>query len=300
MRVLIRKHFGLVAILLISLCSLLLYYFSYRMVGPIWAKLFANEHLVYNHRPIEIWPYTIWQLLISYGVLLLIIPSAVIFIICKTRIFNRHIVFLVIIFVVPFILYYLSAHYVIVLMKIRFAHVAGYAIGGILLTDFVRELIDNISSKVLRPLLFLLVAPFCTIIILLGWNDYWFDQFKNPSKFASQLSVSRLQAISWIKNNLPLRSRIFTHYYTGSYLPAYSSHHVYLGHELMTLEFWRKWEEASNFIDGRMTSIDARNFFVREGLQYLFWDSGILPVRYTSLFHQLYQNRDVQIYQFQP
>lgn len=290
----ILNHRGQVAILLVGAVAMGLYYWAYAQIAHVWSGgQFEKEYRIYNHRPVEIWPYTIGQFFISYGILPWGIGLSVLLFFKKI---TRPIFLLLLLFTLPFLGYECAALWILKLTKIRFALLGAYMVGGLLFTWGLYHILSGIQSWKAKRALGGIVGCILCILTLAGWKSYWLDQFSNPTKMNTYIETTTLEAFRWIDTHIPPFERIFTHYYIGNHLPSFASNFVYIGHELGTYEFWKKWAIVEATIKGTLPPEELKRILMQDAIAYMYWDSGPLPKQYEPLFTPIYQTPTITIY----
>lgn len=290
----IRNHRGQLLILLVGAVTLGLYYAAYAQIAHVWSGgQFENEYKIYNHRPVEIWPYTVGQFFLSYGILPWGIGLSTLLFFKKI---THPIVLLLLLFILPFIGYELAALWILKLTKIRFALLGAYMIGGLLFTWGLRLFISRVPTQNGKRIIGTFIGFVLLGLTLVGWKSYWADQFTAPTKMNTYIETNTLGAFRWIDTHIPPFERIFTHYYIGNHLPSFASNFVYIGHELGTYEFWKKWEIVDATIKGTLPPEKLKQILTQGNINYMYWDSGPFPKQYEPLFIPIYQTPTITIY----
>lgn len=113
--------------------------------------------------------------------------------------------------------------------------------------------------------------------------------------------LAEVEAMQWLKSYDPAPNRIFTAYWTGSYLPFVTGDVVFVGQRYETVDFSTKRELSEMFFDAGTTDSWRQQLLRQNQIEFLFWgkaerDLGTYNPDNASFLAPLFQNSQVTIY----
>lgn len=280
-----KVFWGFVLVIFLSLFLLFLVRQLLTAVNfPDWEyQTYRQEQLVYTYS----------HLFFSYGILLILILPSFVLIIRKKR-FSHFFLFLLLI--LPSIFYQLAVAGILPINKLRFVYSAPYAIGGILATLGIAFLLDHIKGRLTRRLI--LGGIVCIVLTnaFFGLKAYWLPKLSEKKiDLNTYIPKPYIQAMEYLVQETPPASAVLTTYLSGMFIPAFTYNRVYLGHEIITFEFWRKWHEVDAFYNEKMSLQKAKDLFSQNSIDYVF-SEGKKLTPYKSILIPVWTNKYLTIY----
>lgn len=199
--------------------------------------------------------------------------------------------------ILPLLLYLSSVMGWITINKLRFVYSAPYVFAGLLATLGSKTIFDRLHSRVGRKLLILVI-----IVLLLGSNinglrNHWFPLLLKRRIYKNvYIPKGHIQAVKFLDSYVPRYTKVLTTWSTGGFIPAFSYLRVFIGHELLTPNFWQKWDLADKFYMGKMTKDEAKKLLVENDIAYVFWDLGSPVAAYKDILSEVYTTSGVTLY----
>ena len=125
--------------------------------------------------------------------------------------------------------------------------------------------------------------------------------FSHASGYPYFIPKADTDAFAWIKKNVPADEVIFSSFYTGNFLPAYTSHKVFIGHGPQTIFLPQKEFVTAAFFSHVVDDAWRKEFLSYWGIQYVFFginEKGVGPYQpsSSSLFIPVYENKETVIF----
>lgn len=126
------------------------------------------------------------------------------------------------------------------------------------------------SLKVRQYAFIMLLVIFLplTNVQILGQDIYMYQTKKTLPYY---LYEGEVEAMRWLKRNVPKDEVIFSSYYMGNYIPAYSGRIVWIGHGPQTIDLPDKKATNDWFWRDDAESQAKRAFLQRENITYVFY-----------------------------
>ena len=284
---------GIMLILLLSGAALLFVQSILRNPGWPWSTFLTWEADWYNHKT-EIYPYTTFVYLISFGVLPIFMLPGFYKILQKL---TYQWVFIFFLFITPILLYLAATYHIIHLPKIRFIHSTPYVFAGLIATLGIQTLVELIKLKQLR----IIVASI--IILIFSWNifsgiqSYWIPELKKfETPYNTYIPKPYFTIIEYLNKNTKPFSNIYTSYAIGAYLPAFTKNNAYVGHMVSTSNFWSKYSETNSFYAHQATEDNMRNVFKTHNIVYVLGEERGLLNTYKNILTPVFSVGDLTLY----
>lgn len=208
---------------------------------------------------------------------------------------------------IPISLYPMQRRFIETVFYVPLAITAGF--GATAIYDYLKQKqIKNLNYKIfLFSLLFLLPALFFGN--LQAWYRYNFAITQNENPFL-YLPNKNINAMKWIKQNIPNDSIILASFYNSNNIPYFADKIVYMGHGALTVNFREKLIKTEKFYSGKYSVSEAFDFLKKERVNYIFYsEEEKISARNGEQFNQfnpedysflenIYQNNTVKIYKF--
>lgn len=112
---------------------------------------------------------------------------------------------------------------------------------------------------------------------------------------------AEIEAMQWLKSHDPAPNRIFSAYWTGSYLPFATGDLVFVGQRYETVAFSRKHTLSEQFFQTTTTDLWRKQLLTENQIEILFWGAaerelGEYDPRNTPFLTPIFQNEQVTIY----
>ena len=240
----------------------------------------------------EQFPYLFSVFILSHGILLLFYPFAL-WRIKRAPVFRE--LFLVALTMTPWIWYILSG-YIPLVNKFRLVFTSPYLFGGILATLGVITIVQRVKKKFRGLFLFGVTA--LILATTAGGILYWVSETTNSNDRYTNIyiPVKNLEAVGYLDTQTPKFSRVFSTFYTGMYLPAFSNAVVYVGQE-MNPNFNEKFALSEQFFQGTMPVFEAGQLLKDQAIDYVFWDGAKPPDLYNDYLKEVFRNESATIFQ---
>ena len=157
---------------------------------------------------------------------------------------------------------------------------------------------NSLNIKKFGFIMFLFVFLPLSNIQILGQDIYLYQTKKTLPYYLYKEEVA---AMHWLKQNIRQNEIIFSSYYMGNYIPAYSGRIVWIGHGPQTIDlpakkivndwFWQSDEEADN----------KYTFLKSENIDYVFYgrkerEIGSYNPDNKNYLEKVFSNPEVMIY----
>ncbi len=238
---------------------------------------------------------SVWMYLIGFG---LLVPLAVV---GGWRILRQHDprqLFLVVWAIVAGILIYVPVSF-----QRRMSE--GMQIPIILLAMFgIAYLVYRIHNQYLRwgMIMGLIIFLPLTNFQVLGQEFYLFHSKPTLPYYLEQGEVDGMH---WLRDHAGYRDIIFSSYYIGNYIPAYSGRVVWIGHGPQTINLPWKFETNEWFWQDNRDDIQKETLLREEGIRYVWYgrkeqELGLYDPSQHDYLELVYENLSVQIYSLIP
>lgn len=143
----------------------------------------------------------------------------------------------------------------------------------------------------------LLFLPLTNLQIV-GQDIFMYQTKKDLPYYLHQGEVD---AMAWLKSNVSADGVVFSSYYMGNYIPAYSGRIVWIGHGPQTINLVQK-SEVSDWFWSSDNEADAKyDLLRRDRVSYVFYgrkekELGSYDPGTKSYLQQAFQNSDASIY----
>jgi hypothetical protein len=186
--------------------------------------------------------------------------------------------------------------------KQRFAFSAPYFFCAVISVWALERLVKAIQKKGKKFISWGRLLRWGIILIFLinagtGLYYYWRSElYQKDIYYNVYIADEAMRSLTYIDKMIPPLSKIMTTYYTGMFVPVFTTQKVFIGHDVSTLDFGTKWWYSNALFDGRLTPQEAKDLFVRYGIQYLYWDRGDIFEKYQPLVIELYRDGWMRVY----
>jgi hypothetical protein len=242
----------------------------------------------------NVFPDTLAVFLACAGFLWLFFPFMLWFVF---RVKRWGALFLLLLFLSPFILYECSALGILPVNKQRWALYPLYQYGGLIAMMSTAYVFRRASVQTVRVVKTIIVCCIALTTII-GIRDYYVPLLAAPGVYTNTyLSKQARDAMTFLKTHTPRYSRVMTTFYIGMYIPAFTYNVVYIGHEAADTHFWGKWPIAADFFSEVTPAGDAKQFLKDQKMQYVIWDVGPIPPSYLTFLTPIWNTTGITIYQ---
>jgi len=284
-----RKYvWGTCVITVLALGPIIAMTLAEKMTGSSWTL--SYEYVMFAK---NVFPDTLAVFSASAGLLWVFLPFMIWFV-YRTKHWNT--LFLLLLFLSPFILYECSALGILPINKQRWALYPLYQYGGLIAMMGTAYAFKRTSAhwvQIMKTILYCCIA----LTAIIGIRDYYMPFLGTPGVFTNiYLNRQTRAAMTFLTTNTPRYSRVMTTFYTGMYVPAFTHNIVYIGHEASTTNFWGKSSIADNFFSGVTPARDAKKLLTDQKMQYVLWDSGKLPPSYLTFLTPIWHTTGITIY----
>lgn len=259
-------------------------------LGPV-EYMRSAEYLI--GRP-EQFPFLFSLFVLSHGILLLFYLFALFRLKRAVRFTDF---FLISITVTPWMCYLLSSWDMLKIAKYRLVYTNPYLFGGLLATLGAIVILRHVGKKFRGSIIF------CVIILILGTTvgniaSYWLWLTK-PGEIYVNTYIPRgiMEGLAYLNASTPPHSHVLSTHYTGMFIPSYTFASVYVGHELVTIDYFDKLDRSWAFFRSQMPLSDTGRFFKDNHIEYVFWDIPESPQRYALYMKEVFRNADCTIFQ---
>ncbi|MCH7492342.1 hypothetical protein IID19_01980 [Patescibacteria group bacterium] len=163
---------------------------------------------------------------------------------------------------------------------------------------FLFDRLGNNKTKKLVLVMALLIFLPLTNIQIIGQDFYLFQSKKSLPYYLHEEEVA---AMHWLRDNSGIEEVVFSSFYIGNYIPAYSGRIVWIGHGPQTIDLSAKLALSSWFWE-EDTEADKKYSLLIDGrVSYLYYGSkekeaGIYNPASKSYLKEVYRNTEVAIY----
>lgn len=246
---------------------------------------------------------SLWVIVFSYGLILVLAIFAIIIIFKKNKLNNLNI-FLVTWLVVQFTLLYSPVNFQRRMVQgLQFPMILLAVIGLNYIYIILKKRLSLkkfdfwINNKYLAIIIFILL--FCSSNIFNLVRE--FSIFVKKSHPILYISNDKLDSIFWLKENSQPDQAILTDYFTGNLIPGYIGHQVFLGHGVETLFFYSKYEQINWFFSNNIADDKKKLFLKNNNISYILYTSqtrnmGDFQPSQKDYLRQVFYNEQVEIY----
>ncbi|MDD5039548.1 MAG: hypothetical protein PHY34_00170 [Patescibacteria group bacterium] len=115
------------------------------------------------------------------------------------------------------------------------------------------------------------------------------------------LTEQEVEAMHWLRDHVGEREVIFSSYYMGNFIPAYSGRVVWVGHGPQTINLQEKFTASEWFWQDDTDSTGKKQFLNEQNIAYVFYgqkekESGSYDPDTKAYLEAIFRNRDVSIY----
>jgi hypothetical protein len=286
-----NKLFTIVVIFLISLAVFITTYLrlvDWKTTGGVTAL-----DLEYKTYLKEIYPNIYYAFVLSHSISLPLGLPAIYIFLKKKR--NWQIFIVPFMAILPHFVYFGAIGGLIPISKHRLVYSAPYVFWGILAGIGIKYLIvkNRIFKAVVAAMLVVIIISNTYLSLDYYWAPKMEDYFISSAEFIPKFEMN---AMNYLRNFTQEYSHIIAIFNSATYLPAFTSNRLYLGHEWSTLKFWEKWPVNDKFMMGKMNSEEAEKFLEENRISYIFWNVGKLPIDYQSLMKPVFNDGYVTVY----
>lgn len=277
--------------------SLVFFFFMQMMLASrfLWSSITVWSYETFRR---EVFPMTLGVYVISFGVLLPFIVLSLPRVVRKLKF--EH-VFVLSLFVVPFILYILSTAGILHVNKLRYVYSAPYVFAGILAVFGIREVAQKITRRILRNLFIAFTILVFIVSASGGLIGYWWSEVNKKEFFTNIYIPDRyMDTVAYIDRVAPRYAHVLSTFYVGMFLPAFSYTRVYVGHETSTYDFWNKRALSEQFFSGSMKKDEIESLLSLNRIQFVIWDTGKIPEEYLNFLTPLAHFEDITVYRVNP
>ncbi|MFA6099125.1 MAG: hypothetical protein WCV50_06345 [Patescibacteria group bacterium] len=137
-----------------------------------------------------------------------------------------------------------------------------------------------------------------TNIQILG-QDIWL--YANKKTLPYYLTKTEIEAMNWLKQNVGRQQIIFSSYYMGNFIPAYTGRIVWIGHGPQTIDLLEKYEINDWFWQSDLEVQAKNDLLINNNIDYVYYgrkekEKGDYNPATKKYLQEVYTNPDVQIY----